>query len=149
MDAASPDDLGTPEDQLADLLASYDEAVAAGLVPGPESEGSGRIDPDSLDRLREDQRVVALLERVWPRCSSGPDTLDQTVSAATVVLAPPPQLGRFQIVRELGRGGFGVVYLATDALLRRQVALKVPRPETLLTPSCASASCARPGRRRG
>jgi WD40 repeat protein len=134
MTAASPDNLGTPEDRLANLLATYDEALAAGLVSAPESEGPGRIDPDSLDRLREDQQVVALLERVWPRHNAGPDTIAQTGSRATVALTPPPQLGRFRIVRELGRGGFGVVYLAADLLLHRQVALKVPRPEALFAP---------------
>jgi WD40 repeat protein/serine/threonine protein kinase len=134
MPAPIPDDRGPPEDQLADLLAAYDEALAAGLLSGPESDGSGLIDPDSLDRLGEDQRVVALLERVWPRHRSGPDTAHETGRRATVVFAPPPRLGRFRIVRELGRGGFGVVHLATDPLLRRPVAVKVPRPEALFTP---------------
>src|SRR5262249_34155039 len=35
--------------------------------------------------------------------------------------------------RELGRGAHGVVILAHDPVLRRDVALKVPRPETLIT----------------
>jgi len=48
---------------------------------------------------------------------------------------PKQQIGRFQIVRELGRGGLGLVLLANDPLLRRQVALKVPRPEALFTQS--------------
>lgn len=40
-------------------------------------------------------------------------------------------IGRFQILAELGRGGFGYVYLAFDPLLARDVALKMPRPEAL------------------
>lgn len=36
------------------------------------------------------------------------------------------RLGRFRLLRELGRGGCGVVYLADDEQLERQVAIKVP-----------------------
>jgi len=40
-------------------------------------------------------------------------------------LQPGSTLGKYQIERELGHGGMGVVFLAYDASLERQVAIKV------------------------
>lgn len=44
---------------------------------------------------------------------------------STVADDAPRVFGRFSLVREIGRGGGGIVYLARDPQLRREVAIKV------------------------
>jgi WD40 repeat protein/serine/threonine protein kinase len=122
-DTAVTDEATHQEERLSDLLAACDEALAAGAAPiGPDGS---TLPPELRSRLERGVAGMRLLRQVLPR-SGG---------ALPVPGAPLPRvLGHFEIRRELGRGAFGVVFLAHDPRLRRDVALKVPRPDALFTP---------------
>jgi serine/threonine protein kinase len=51
----------------------------------------------------------------------------------------PPTIGRHRVIRQLGQGGFGRVYLAHDDDLNRPVAIKVPNPERVAGPEDVAA----------
>ncbi len=127
------------DQQVADLLARYDEALAAGGVP------SLRFSPDLpvelRDRLRRGLHTLGLLRQAFPGAAAAGGAA--AVPAAAPAAAPadgagpePPfsRLGRFLIRREVGRGAHGMVFLAYDPQLGREVALKVPYGEALLNP---------------
>jgi serine/threonine protein kinase/Tfp pilus assembly protein PilF len=67
------------------------------------------------------------------------ETLEALQSVEQVFAPPPERIGSFRLVRELGRGGMGVVYEAIEAPLERRVALKLLPREFL----GSSAACVR------
>jgi len=83
---------------------------AAFEVPGPTS-------PDAFSRL------VAELARA---------PAVEILAASHAGLQPRQTVGRFELLREIGRGGFGVVYEARDLHLNRSVAFKALRPTRAL-----------------
>ncbi len=50
-------------------------------------------------------------------------------STGSVFPVDLPKIGRYAILKRIGKGGFGQVFLAYDDDLDRPVAIKVPRPE--------------------
>ena len=101
-----------PTEELLDgLVAEYSARLARGE----------RAAQDLALRAPEEHR--ARLAKVFQMMEAG--VVHAPSSAAP--LRPGAQLDKFRIVRELGRGGMAVVYLATQLDLARPVALKVLR----------------------
>jgi tetratricopeptide (TPR) repeat protein len=112
--------------RLAELGAGPPGPEPAGAPPEvaeqpPAAEPADREPqaPEVPEARRDLSRLLRQLAG-----ASGEDSL----SAWEKGLAPGEVVGRFEILQEIGRGGFGAVYSALDVELGRTVAFKTLRP---------------------
>lgn len=106
-----PTGVYSPLESASELVRVLDEYLAD-LQAGKT--------PDKAGLLTDHPELAAQLED----CLAGIEFVHR---AAKPARGAPSQLGDFRIIREVGRGGMGVVYEAEQQSLKRKVALKVLR----------------------
>src|SRR6188508_2967292 len=85
--------------------------------------------PDLADEIREMFPALVEVERAEEDQQERPGAV-----AVEVALPPLGQVGDYRVLREVGRGGMGVVYEAEQVSLGRRVALKVLPPQAQGSP---------------
>ncbi|MBN1422025.1 MAG: protein kinase [Planctomycetes bacterium] len=92
------------DDRLDDIIAQYVERLNAG----------GRVDREEVERDHPEwaREILARLE-TFVQLGAGRESL------------PSETIGDFRLIRQIGRGGMGIVYEAWQTSMDRPVALKV------------------------
>jgi serine/threonine-protein kinase len=130
-------------------LGAASASAPAAAVSAPARSRSASRFGDSPHRL---EGAVAASSGTG-RLSASPQPVFRPGAIATFGLdftdVPAGQefLDRYTIVRRLGRGGYGTVYLALDRVLGEEVVLKVLNPQLSRMPRPRGASCSQLARR--
>ena len=101
-------------------------------LPGPKNAS----ETEALQAPAGDSNGSSVETHKLPPTAGSQPTLESSSDFSDV---DPSKIGRYRIIRRLGQGGFGTVYLAHDDDLDRPVAIKVPNPERIIRPEDVEA----------
>jgi eukaryotic-like serine/threonine-protein kinase len=120
----------SPQPTIEQLTEEFLERYRQGQRPAI-AEYTTRY-PELADEIRDVFPALVLVEEAGPQELARPAAYCGQVTADG---KEPRQLGDYRIIREVGRGGMGVVYEAVQEALGRHVALKVLPYEAAANPS--------------
>jgi serine/threonine-protein kinase len=111
------------EERLARLVSGLTDRVQRGEPVDLESECQKHA--DFASDLRELWGVIVLAHAAGSNSIGVPPTLPLAHEFPSDSFRLPAQFGDYELQQELGRGGMGVVYLARQSSLNREVAVKM------------------------
>jgi eukaryotic-like serine/threonine-protein kinase len=109
--------------RLAAVLDDFMRELETGGIP-PDVEALIAAHPDLADELRSYADSLKLLHQMTAGLRPTQVTAPADAESSSGGM-PTKRLGDYDIIREIGRGGMGIVYEARQLSLNRQVALKV------------------------
>ncbi|QDU82435.1 Serine/threonine-protein kinase PrkC [Polystyrenella longa] len=114
------------DDSFLKSLVSYQEQLnSADAVERTKIGEDCSLPLEALQKLAENQQCLDFIDKIRRMVAY------QSPHEVTELL--PTTIGKFQVLSQLGMGGFGIVFHAKDPDNNRSVAIKIPRPEILMS----------------